>query len=174
MNLLSSFKRQPLEKPQLEYLLRVTRWGLEHGGGTGEPWRAFEPRLQAGKVSVAHRLHRDAEGIYNLLTGAILLSQSKLPLAPQTCSWALTHWDNPVVIQGVVDVSSVIVHETAHFLAAKQRGWLAGFEELGPYLLELEYLDHLEAHPDGTVRQASRQRILDLRRDAREQEGLNL
>lgn len=168
MSIWASFRHSPLAPQQQAYLTRALDWGASRSRDFESHWRLWESRMAAGKVSVVSSLHRSAEGLYNALTGGLFLNSARLPLAPQQCVWALEHWDEPIVLQGLVDVTAVIVHESSHALA----GFWGSLAELGPYRQEQAYLLQLAVDPK--LRQAAQSRLRDLAQDAWECEKIRL
>lgn len=168
MSLWSSFQRPPLASEQIAYLSRALAWGREHSVGFESHWDLWQARMSAGKVSVVPAVHRGAEGLYNALSGGLYLSSGRLPLAPKQAAWALSHWQESVVVQGLVDVTAVIVHESTHALA----GFWGSLQELQPYLSELAYLRQLATHEP--LRDFAQSRVGDLIRDAWECERIRL
>lgn len=75
---------------------------------------------------------------------------------------------NPVVLQGLIDVTAVIVHETTHALAGR---W-GSLKEGPPYRRERDYLRQLTLYPE--LRQGAESRLADLLRDAWECEKIRL
>ena len=124
--------------------------------------------MSAGRVSVIADVHRGAEGLFNALTGGLFLSSSRLPLEARQCAWALNRWEETLVVQGLVDVTAVIVHESSHALA----GFWGSLQELGPYQAEAAYLRQLAGHAQ--LRQRASGRLADLVRDAWECEKIRL
>jgi len=159
---------------QRQYLTQVVQWARGHSPQFEDHWGLFEQLMQQGSVSVAANLHREAEGLYNLVTGVLFLSEDRLRLDPAACTWAQNHGDHPLVRRGKVDISSVIVHETSHALRARQRGRLAALDERAPYQDEYRYLQQLALQEIVDVRPAARERAQDLCRDALEKEGIQL
>lgn len=163
-----SFRHVPLTPEQRAYLTRALGWGAQYSRGFKEHWQLWESRMAAGRVSVLPEVYRGAEGLFNALTGGLFLSAARLPLQPQQCAWALNRWEEPIVLQGLVDVTAVIVHESSHALA----GFIGSLSELGPYRNEQEYLRQLAAR-DG-LRARAESRLRDLVRDAWECEKIRL
>lgn len=157
--LVNSFSSPPLEPAQREYLARAVAWARSWSELFEPHWALWEQRSQQGKAGIQPDLYHNGEGLYNALTGVLYLSSSRLPLQPQTCAWALKHWDHPVVLQGLVDVTAVIVHETAHALA----GFPGSLGESGPYQRERAYLLSLARHTP--LKAIAQSRLADLERD---------
>jgi hypothetical protein len=157
--MLQHFLLTPPDPIQSEYLRQALGWAREQSQGLEAHWDLFEQLWRVGKVGIAGSLQGQAEGIYNMLTGAILLSHERLPLSPRTCQWALQNGQHQLAISGRMDVLAVIVHETGHALAARQKGWWAAWGENFPYAQECRFLEQLSTLP------AAQQRLADLRRD---------
>lgn len=166
--MLASFRSSPLEPEQREYLLRALVWGAEHARGFEKHWELWRERMAAGRVSVVPEVYRGAEGLFNALTGGLYLSSGRLPLAARQCSWALQRWEEPLVVQGLVDVTAVIVHESSHALA----GFWGSLKELRPYQSERDFLRQLAVHE--SLRTRAESRLADLVRDAWECERIRL
>lgn len=166
--MLGSFRHVPLDPEQRDYLLRALDWGGSHAQGFQEHWELWRTRMDAGRVSVVVEVFRGAEGLFNALTGGLYLSSSRLPLEARQCAWALSRWEEPLVLQGLVDVTAVIVHESSHALA----GFWGSLRELGPYQSEAAYLRQLAAHE--RLNSAALGRLEDLVRDAWECEKIRL
>lgn len=148
--------------------MRALAWGAEHSHGFGKHWELWRERMGAGRVSVVQEVYRGAEGLFNALTGGLYLSASRLPLEAKQCAWALERWQEPLVMQGLVDVTAVIVHESSHALA----GFWGSLRELGPYRSERDYLRLLAGHE--LLRQRAEGRLSDLVRDAWDCEKIRL
>lgn len=168
MSVLGSFRSVPLAPEQREYLTRALIWGGEHARGFEKHWELWRERMVSGRVSVVPEVYRGAEGLFNALTGGLYLSASRLPLEARQCEWALKRWQEPLVVQGLVDVTAVIVHESSHALA----GFLGSLQELGPYRSERDYLRQLASHE--SLRKRAESRLADLVRDAWECEKIRL
>lgn len=151
-----------LQKPspkQSEYLRRILEWARFSTQGLEAHWDVIETLGKAGRLSLYGPLQQNAEGIYNMLNGAILLSPERLPLRDAQCDWALAHWEHPLALSGRVDTLAVIVHETGHALAARRQGWWSAHAEDFPYSQEVLFLQQLQ-HLD-----CARSRLEDLHRD---------
>jgi hypothetical protein len=166
--MLGSFRNVPLAREQRDYLLRALDWGADHSKGFQDHWDLWRTRMEAGRVSVVAEVFRGAEGLFNALTGGLYLSSSRLPLEPRQCAWALSRWEEPLVLQALVDVTAVIVHESSHALA----GFWGSLRELGPYQSEADYLRQLAAHEK--LQSVALSRLEDLVRDAWECEKIRL
>lgn len=149
-------------------MLRALEWGGQYSQGFEKHWGLWRERMQAGRVSVVADVHRGAEGLFNALTGGLYLSCSRLPLEVRQCAWALGRWQEPLVLQGLVDVTAVIVHESSHALA----GFWGSLKELGPYQWERDYLRQLARLEP--LRGRAESRLADLVRDAWECEKIRL
>ncbi len=166
--MLNSFRQFSLSPEQRDYLLRALEWGGARSRGFEKHWELWRTRMRAGRVSVVPEVYRGAEGLFNALTGGLYLSSSRLPLEARQCAWALERWEQPLVLQGLVDVTAVIVHESSHALA----GFLGSLQELGPYRSEYAYLGQLARHEE--LREVASGRMQDLVRDAWECEKIRL
>lgn len=166
--MLGSFRHVPLEPEQRQYLLRALEWGASHARGFDDHWDLWRNRLEAGLVSVVADVFRGSEGLFNALTGGLYLNSRRLPLEARQCAWALSRWQEPLVLQGLVDVTAVIVHESSHALA----GFWGSLRERGPYQFEASYLRQLAAHE--RLESAALGRLEDLVRDAWECEKIRL
>jgi len=168
LSVFASFRSVPLAPEQREYLTRALDWGAGHSQGFEKHWELWRKRMAGGRVSVIAEVHRGAEGLFNALTGGLFLSCSRLPLEARQCAWALARWEEPLVVQGLVDVTAVIVHESSHALA----GFWGSLKELGPYRWERDYLRQLAGHEH--LRGRAESRLADLVRDAWECEKIRL
>ena len=168
LSIFGSFRSQPLAAEQRDYLLAALEWGAAQSRGFEKHWGLWRDRMAAGRVSVVVDVHRGAEGLFNALTGGLYLSSSRLPLQARHCAWALSRWQEPLVLQGLVDVTAVIVHESSHALA----GFWGSLQELGPYRRERDYLRQLAGHQ--ALRALAESRLADLARDAWECEKIRL
>jgi len=163
-----SFLPKPLTAERRDYLLRAVDWAAERSRGFESHWELWRNRMQAGRVSIAPQVYGGAEGLYNALTGGLYLNSSRLPLESSQCAWALQRWQEGVVVQGLVDVTAVIVHESSHALA----GFWGSLKELGPYQRERDFLRELAR--DEALRSRAESRLSDLVRDAWECEKIRL
>jgi len=164
----NSFSAPPPQAGQRQYLEFALEWGAQHSQGFESHWSYCHEGLQSGRVFISPKLFRGGEGLYNALNGRLYLSSERLPLKSEQCLWALGHRLNPVVVQGLVDVTAVIVHETTHALA----GFWGSLKEGPPYRRERDYLRQLALHPD--LHQRAQSRLKDLLRDAWECEKIRL
>ena len=163
-----SFLWSPLDPWQKRYLVAALQWARSRAAGFEPHWELWRARLDSGRASVSPDLYRGGEGLFNAFTGGLYLSSARLPLRPEQCEWALNHWEHDVVLQGLVDVTAVMVHEASHALA----GFWGSLRELGPYQQERDYLRQLARAE--RLRARAVNRLSDLIRDAWECEKIRL